>query len=176
MFGLSVEHLLILSAAALYILGPERLPGAASWLARALRQARDFASGAQARLETELGPEYHQLRKPLQDLQVLRQFDPGAAVRSYLFDDAAPARASPSKTEVAGLRPGNGRPPTRTPPDASQLTQGIPLPSMMPPCGPAGAGDADVVPVAAEVPGGASAPCGPSEAGRMNPWPRVIRT
>ncbi len=116
MFGLSVEHLLILLVAALFILGPERLPGAASWLARAVRQARDFASGAHARLETELGPEFHQLRKPLQDLQALRQFDPGAATQRYLLDDAAPAPASPSKTEVAALRPG-GRPPTD--PDAT---------------------------------------------------------
>ncbi len=116
MFGLSVEHLVILSVAALFILGPERLPGAVSWLARTARQARDFASGAQARWETELGPEFHQLRKPLQDLQALRQFDPAAAMRSYLLDDAAPAPPSPSKTEVVALQPGE-RPPTD--PDAT---------------------------------------------------------
>lgn len=43
------------------------------------------------------------------------------------------------------------------------------LPSAMPPCGPAGAGDADVLPVAVGVPGGASELCGPSDAGRVNP-------
>jgi hypothetical protein len=32
-FGLSVEHLLILLPAALFILGPERLPELARWLA-----------------------------------------------------------------------------------------------------------------------------------------------
>ncbi|MFJ9782733.1 Sec-independent protein translocase TatB [Amycolatopsis sp. NPDC101161] len=107
MFGLSLEHLVILLAAALFILGPERLPGAVSQAARAVRRAREFATGAQQQLEAELGPEFQQLRKPLQDLQSLREFDPRTALRRHLIDDDPPtAPAIPS----AGLRPGE-RPP-----------------------------------------------------------------
>lgn len=87
MFGLSVEHLLVLLVAALFVLGPQRLPEAASWLARTIHKARDFAAGAQEQLKAELGPEFHDLRKPLQDLQALREFNPNAALSRYLLDE-----------------------------------------------------------------------------------------
>ena len=90
MFGLSLEHLMVLLVAALFILGPERLPESARWLAHNVRKVRGFAAGAQEQLKTELGPEFQQLRKPLQDLRNLRTFDPKAAVGRYLFDDVLP--------------------------------------------------------------------------------------
>ncbi|WIX98796.1 Sec-independent protein translocase TatB [Amycolatopsis mongoliensis] len=104
MFGLSLEQLLVLLVAALFVLGPERLPGAVSRLARVARQAREFAVGAQQRLEAELGPEFRQLRKPLQELQALREFDPRLALR-YPLPDERPVGAP-----ATGLRPGE-RPP-----------------------------------------------------------------
>ena len=82
----------------------------------AMIAAAMVASGAQARWETELGPEFRQLRKPLQDLQALRRFDPSTALRSYLLDDAAPAPANSAQTKAVALRPGE-RPPTD--PDAT---------------------------------------------------------
>ena len=39
-------EILILLAAGLIILGPERLPGAISWSMQSLRKARDYATGA----------------------------------------------------------------------------------------------------------------------------------
>ncbi|GAB3163909.1 Sec-independent protein translocase TatB [Amycolatopsis sp. NPDC004378] len=102
MFGLSLEHAVILLVAALFILGPERLPGAVSQVARAARRAREFAAGAQRQLEAELGPEFEQLRKPLQDLRALRDFDPRAALRSHLLDDRP---ASPAPRLSPGERP-----------------------------------------------------------------------
>ena len=109
MFGLSLEHLVILTVAALFVLGPERLPGAVAKVAAAARRAHEFATGARQRLEAELGPEFQQLRKPLQDLQALREFDPRTALRRHLLDDgaAAPRAAVPP---AAGLRRGE-RPP-----------------------------------------------------------------
>ncbi|WP_442875876.1 Sec-independent protein translocase protein TatB [Amycolatopsis sp. NBC_01488] len=80
MFGLSLEHLLILLIAALFILGPERLPESTRWLAQNVRKIRSFASGAQEQLRSELGPELRELRKPLQDLQSLRTFNPKTAL------------------------------------------------------------------------------------------------
>lgn len=91
MFGLSVEHLFILGVAALFILGPERLPEAAQWLAQTVRKAREFATGAREQVRAELGPELGELRKPLEDLRALREFDPKAALGRYLSDADAPA-------------------------------------------------------------------------------------
>lgn len=78
--------LLVLVIAGLFILGPERLPTAAAWLGRAVRQVRDYATGARDQLRSELGPEFDELRKPLQDLQSLRSFNPRQAVTRHLFE------------------------------------------------------------------------------------------
>ncbi|SDC99989.1 Sec-independent protein translocase protein TatB [Actinokineospora iranica] len=80
-------EILVLGIAGLFILGPERLPAAAAWLGRSIRKAREFATGARDQLKTELGPEFDELRKPLQDLQQLRNFDPKQIVANQLFGD-----------------------------------------------------------------------------------------
>jgi sec-independent protein translocase protein TatB len=86
MFDISWGEFLVLIVAGLFILGPERLPGAAAWLGRTVRQMRQYATGAQQQLQKELGPEFDELRKPLQDLQQLRNFDPKRAVTRTLMD------------------------------------------------------------------------------------------
>ena len=78
--------MLVLLVAALVILGPERLPGAARWTARSLRQVRDYATGATSQLRSELGPEFDDLRKPLADLQELRGMTPRSAVTKHLLN------------------------------------------------------------------------------------------
>ena len=84
-------EILVLIIAGLFILGPERLPEAASWLAKSVRKVRDFATGAKEQLREEMGPEFDQLRKPLEDLRGLRNFDPKRVVTQHLFDgDADP--------------------------------------------------------------------------------------
>lgn len=112
MFGLSVEHFVILLVAALFILGPERLPEAASWLARSVRKARDFATGAQEQLRAEIGPELQDLRKPLQDLQGLREFNLKTALNRYLLDeDTATALARNGQSSATATRTtGSGAP------------------------------------------------------------------
>ncbi|RZS44280.1 sec-independent protein translocase protein TatB [Herbihabitans rhizosphaerae] len=80
-------EILVIVVAGLFILGPERLPSAAAWLGRNVRKVRQYATGAREQLRTELGPEYDELRKPLQDLQGLRNFDPKRAVSQHLLDD-----------------------------------------------------------------------------------------
>lgn len=79
-------EILVLLVAALFILGPERLPEAAAWLGRSMRKVRDFASGARQQLRDEMGPEYDEFRKPIEDLRQLRNFDPRRAVTQHLFD------------------------------------------------------------------------------------------
>ena len=89
MFGLSFEHLLILVVAALFILGPERLPEAMRWTGKTIRQIRDYATGAREQMRNELGPEFDELRKPLEDLNALRGLNPKNMVSRYLMDDNA---------------------------------------------------------------------------------------
>lgn len=110
-------EILIIVVAGLFILGPERLPSAAAWLGKTVRQVREYATGAREQLKQEMGPEFEQLRKPLEDLRELRNFDPKRAVTRHLFDDDAskpngyPATpATPSAPEQRPLSPGE-RPP-----------------------------------------------------------------
>lgn len=86
MFDISWGEFAVLIIAGLFILGPERLPGAAAWLGRTVRQVREYASGAREQLRGELGPEFDELRKPLEDLRNLRNFDPKRAVTRHLLD------------------------------------------------------------------------------------------
>ncbi len=80
-------EILVLVVAGLFILGPERLPDAAAWLGRNVRKVREYATGAREQLKNEMGDDFEELRKPLQDLQQLRNFDPRRAVTKHLFDD-----------------------------------------------------------------------------------------
>jgi len=95
MFDLSVPKLLVLMLVALFVLGPERLPAAATWLGQNIRKVKGFAAGATEALRREVGPEFDQLRQPLQDLrgplQELRGLrDPKAAVLRHLFAEPDP--------------------------------------------------------------------------------------
>ena len=85
-------EILVLVVAGLFILGPERLPSAAAWVGRTMRQVREYATGARDQLQRELGPEFDELRKPLEDLRGLRDFNPRTAVRRTLFDDPTPIK------------------------------------------------------------------------------------
>ena len=79
-------EMLILVIAGLVILGPERLPGAIRWTSGALRQARDYVSGATSQLREDLGPEFDDLREPLSELNKLRGMTPRAALTKHLLD------------------------------------------------------------------------------------------
>ncbi|MGV0806195.1 Sec-independent protein translocase protein TatB [Mycolicibacterium setense] len=79
-------EMLVLVIAGLVILGPERLPGAIRWTSGALKQARDYVSGATTQLRQDLGPEFDDLRQPLAELQKLRGMTPRAAITKHLLD------------------------------------------------------------------------------------------
>ncbi len=99
-------EILILVVAGLFILGPERLPDAAAWLGRNVRKVREYATGAREQLRNEMGDDFEELRKPLQDLQQLRNFDPRRAVTRHLFDEV--------DTPNGGTKPNGHTPPTPT--------------------------------------------------------------
>jgi sec-independent protein translocase protein TatB len=79
-------EMLVLVIAGLVILGPERLPGAIRWTSATLRQARDYISGATSALREDLGPEFDDLREPLNQLNKLRGMTPRAALTKHLLD------------------------------------------------------------------------------------------
>jgi sec-independent protein translocase protein TatB len=79
-------EMLVLLVIGLVVLGPERLPGAIRWSANALREARDYVSGATKNLRDELGPDFDDLREPLAELQKLRGMSPRAALTKHLLD------------------------------------------------------------------------------------------
>ena len=87
MFGnIGWGEFMVLLVAALVVLGPERLPGAVSWVTKSLRQVRDYASGAKEQLKEELGPEFDDLRQPLSELNELRGMTPKAVITKHLLD------------------------------------------------------------------------------------------
>jgi len=91
-FDLSFEKIVVLVVVALFVLGPERLPAAAAWLGRTIRQVKGYATAASDQLRAEIGPELDQLRQPLADLraplQELRALrDPRTAVMRHLMAD-----------------------------------------------------------------------------------------
>jgi sec-independent protein translocase protein TatB len=85
-------EILVLIVAGLFILGPERLPGAAAWVGRSIRQVKEYATGAREQLRNELGPEFDELRKPLEELRGLRNFNPRAAATAAFFGDDPPVK------------------------------------------------------------------------------------
>ena len=93
-FGsLDWERLFVLAVLGLIILGPERLPGLARDLGRALRALRVAMEGAREQLNAELGPEFADLD--------LRALNPAAFIRGQLLDDDS----SNEPAEAGGLQP-----------------------------------------------------------------------
>lgn len=88
MFNIGWAEFMVLTVAGLFILGPERLPSAAAWLGRSVRQVREYATGAREQLREHIGPEFDE---PMEELRRLRGFNPrGFTPRSSiarLLDD-----------------------------------------------------------------------------------------
>jgi sec-independent protein translocase protein TatB len=137
MFNISWGEFAVLIIAGLFILGPERLPGAAAWLGKTVRQVREYASGAREQLRSELGPEFDDLRKPLEDLKALRSFDPKRALTRQLLD--ATGGYDPRddlKIDLPGLNGGNGVKPNGFPAPTSPVEQRPLSPGERPPFDP----------------------------------------
>jgi len=86
-FGLTFDKLLIILVIALFLIGPDRLPGYAAQLARLVKTLRGFADGARDRMREEMGPEFDEVDWKKLDP---RQYDPRRIIRDALLDDVAP--------------------------------------------------------------------------------------
>lgn len=100
-FGLTFDKLLIILVIAVFLIGPDRLPGYAAQLARLVKTLRGFADGAKDRMREEMGPEFDEV-----DWRKLdpRQYDPRRIIREALLDEVVP----PTKPQSP-----NGPAPTR---------------------------------------------------------------
>ncbi len=113
-------EILVLIVAGLFILGPERLPEAARWLGKAIKQVRDYATGARDHLRKELGPEFDEIQQPLNDLRGLRNFNPKTAISRTLFsDDETPVKPN-GHAPTANGTPASVTPPAPTAPAPQQ--------------------------------------------------------
>ncbi|GAA3961844.1 Sec-independent protein translocase protein TatB [Gordonia caeni] len=108
-------EILILLAAALIILGPERLPGAITWTMQSLRKVRDYATGASQDLQEQMGTDFDSIREPLAQLNELRQMTPKALVTKHLFDGDSSSLDSMESSvrdslSISGPAPANPHP------------------------------------------------------------------
>jgi sec-independent protein translocase protein TatB len=109
-------EMLVLVVAGLVILGPERLPGAIRWTSGAIKQARDYLSGATSQLREDLGPEFEDLRQPLSELQKLRGMTPRAALTKHLLDgDDSFLTGNFDKASDGAVKPQSANGPTPQP-------------------------------------------------------------
>lgn len=74
----------MIAVIAVFLLGPERLPGYAAQLARLVKNVRGMADGAKDRLREEMGPDFDDVDWKKLDP---RQYDPRRIIREALLDD-----------------------------------------------------------------------------------------
>ncbi|ROS59465.1 sec-independent protein translocase protein TatB [Frigoribacterium sp. PhB160] len=98
LFGLTFDKLLVIGVLAVFLLGPERLPGYASKLAQLVRTLRDMANGAKDRMRDEMGPEFDDVEWQKLDP---RQYDPRRIIRDALLDP--PSGGSSTKPVSAAM-------------------------------------------------------------------------
>jgi sec-independent protein translocase protein TatB len=92
-------EIIVLGLAALFIFGPERLPGLAKDAATGLKRVRTAITGIREQVNESLGDDLPELR----DLD-LRKYHPKTFIRSQLLgDDDGPTVHRGSATGTAGL-------------------------------------------------------------------------
>ncbi len=105
MLGLGWGEIGVLLLLALFIVGPERLPGVAADAGRTLRSLRRQVKGLTDDLKTELGPEFADVD--------LRSLHPRTFVQKHLLDDDLLDDGDPSTFDLLGGtdgRPSSGAP------------------------------------------------------------------
>jgi sec-independent protein translocase protein TatB len=103
-FGLTFDKLILIAVIAVFLIGPDRLPGYAGKLAGLVKQLRKMADGARDRMREEMGDDFDEV-----DWRKLdpRQYDPRRIIREALVDEVLPADGpSPVATEEAAVPAG----------------------------------------------------------------------
>lgn len=140
MFGLSWGQIAIIVLVGVFVLGPERIPTAVTWVMSTLRKARTMAAGAQEELRREIGPEIEELRrqvadlqslKELQELRDLRDLHPKRLIGKNILGDEFSGGVTGFlglNTPVKEAAPGPG---AATPPTAATNSTPAPTPSLV---------------------------------------------
>jgi sec-independent protein translocase protein TatB len=151
-FGLSWDRIILVLIVLVFVVGPERIPTAVNWAMSSLRKLRTMASGAQAELRTQIGPELEELRrqvaelqslKEIQELRTLRDLNPKTIIgKNFLGEEFSggitgflglnkPANGDAgSAAAAAGSAPGNGAAePTAAPVDSPPTVAAVPDPA-----------------------------------------------
>lgn len=99
-FGLTFDKVFLIAIIAVFLLGPERLPGFAAQLAKHVKSLKAFAGKAKSRMRDELGPDFDDIDWKKLDP---RQYDPRRIIRDALGDEplsgapTPPASAPPNR-------------------------------------------------------------------------------
>jgi sec-independent protein translocase protein TatB len=96
---LTFDKLLLIAIIAVFLIGPDRLPGYAAQLARLVKSLRGMADGAKERMREEMGPEFDEVDWTKLDP---RQYDPRRIIREALTEEvASSAKPATAKKPVA---------------------------------------------------------------------------
>ncbi len=113
--SIGLSEIMVLLVGALFIFGPDRLPGLARDAAGALKRLRQTVTGARGQIHEQLGPEFDHLR----DVD-LRSLNPRTFIRKHLLEDddsptihrrspnGASSRASTSRMATSSAAVGGG--------------------------------------------------------------------
>lgn len=88
--GLTFDKIFIILLIALFVVGPDKLPGYAKRLGELVRSVKRMADGAKDRLRDEMGPEFDDVNWKQLDP---RQYDPRRIIRDALIEDEREAQA-----------------------------------------------------------------------------------
>lgn len=80
--SIGLSEIMVLLLGALFIFGPDRLPGLARDAAGALKRLRETVTGARGQIHEQLGPDFDHLR----DVD-LRTLNPKTFIRKHLLED-----------------------------------------------------------------------------------------
>lgn len=101
--GLTIDKILVIMVIAMFVIGPDRLPGYAKRLGEMVRGLRRMSEGAKDRLKDEMGPEFDDV-----DWRQLdpRQYDPRRIIRDALAEEDREALAETRRaTAASAVRP-----------------------------------------------------------------------
>ncbi|RJQ71461.1 Sec-independent protein translocase subunit TatB [Pseudonocardiaceae bacterium YIM PH 21723] len=93
---IGMGEVLVLLIVGLFVLGPERLPEAAANVGKFIRKAKEFATGARDQLRQEIGPEFDEFRKPIEELGRLRNMSASGLITQHLLNDDQPVKPAAS--------------------------------------------------------------------------------
>lgn len=80
--SIGLSEIMVLLLGALFIFGPDRLPGLARDAAGALKRLRQTVTGARGQIHEQLGPDFDHLREV-----DLRSLNPKTFIRKHLLED-----------------------------------------------------------------------------------------